>query len=160
MICSVMEELESVFQTVDEDASMEDNPVGPYLSEPRSLREILKLPIKIQKAWLKTSVEELKFIIDNETLRRGVDLEAGDEVIPAILIFKAKVTSRGFLDKLKAHCVARGDLQQRPGDPDTLWSPCVFARTFKMFIAVAVKKQKPVSQLDFIGAFCQGFMKN
>ena len=69
----------------------------------------------------------------------GETLKIGDEVIPCMLIFKAKVTSRGFLDKLKAQCVAQGDLQVKSNDPDHLWSPCVFAPTFKMFVTEAVK---------------------
>ena len=77
-----------------------------------------------------------------------------------MLIYKAKITSRGFLDKLKARCVARGDLQVKSNDPEHLWSPCVFTRTFKMFIAKAVKNNRPVFQLDFIGAFCQAYMKS
>ena len=32
----------------------------------------------------------------------------GDEVVPSIIIFKAKVTSLQFLDKLKVRCVVRG----------------------------------------------------
>ena len=76
-----------------------------------------------------------------------------------MLIFKAKVTSRGFLDKLKARLVARGDLQHKSTDADYLWSPCVFARTFKMFVTRAVILRKAIKQLDFIGAFCQGIMK-
>ena len=60
--------------------------------------------------------------------------------------FKAKVTSRGFLDKLKAHCVARGDLQVKSNDPEHLWSPCVFARTFKVFVAEAVRRNKVIKK--------------
>ena len=55
--------------------------------------------------------------------------------------------------------MARGDLQIKSNDPEYLWSPCVFARTFKVFIAEAVKRDKPVKQLDFIGAFCQAYMR-
>ena len=77
-----------------------------------------------------------------------------------MIIFKAKITSRGFLDKLKARCVARGDLQVKSGDPDHLWSPCVFARTFKLFVAQAVQKNRPIKQLDFVGAFCQAYMRS
>ena len=80
-------------------------------------------------------------------------------MIPCMLVYKAKITSHGFLDKLKARCVARGDLQIKSNDPEYLWSPCVFARTFKVFIAEAVKRGKPVKQLDFIGAFCQAYMR-
>ena len=76
-----------------------------------------------------------------------------------MVIFKAKVTSRGYLDKLKTRLVAKGDLQQRDQDPDTLWSLCVFARTFKMFVVEAVKRKKAIHQLDFIGAFCESLLK-
>jgi hypothetical protein len=75
-----------------------------------------------------------------------------------MIIFKAKVTSRGYLDKLKARCVAGGDLQQKSAEED-VWSPCVFGRTFKMFVADAAKRKNKIKQLDFIGAFCQGKMQ-
>ena len=81
-------------------------------------------------------------------------------MVPSIVIFKAKITSCGFLDKLNAICVARGDLQHTSIDPDVLWSPCVFERTFKMFVAQAVKHNRPINQLDFIGAFCQALVKD
>ena len=118
----------------------------------------MALPEEIKKAWIIAIRKELRFIIENGTFRRGEKPLSGDEIIPAMLIFKAKVTSRGYLDKLKARCVARGDLQQKSDDPDNLWSPCVFARTFKMFVAEAVKRQRAIKQLDFIGAFCQAQM--
>ena len=76
-----------------------------------------------------------------------------------MIIYKAKITSRGYLDKLKARCVARGDLQVKEEDPNELWSPCVFARTFKVFVDDAVQQNKAIKQLDYVGAFCQGIMK-
>jgi hypothetical protein len=51
-------------------------------------------------------------------------------------VFKAKVASKGCLDKLKAHCVACGDLQEK-SNPDDMWAPCVFACTFKVFVSEA-----------------------
>ena len=81
-----------------------------------------------------------------------------DEVIPAMFIFKAKITNKGYLDKLKARLVARGDLQTKHIDDD-VWALCIFARTFKTFLCFAVKHNRAVHQLDFVGAFCQGFMK-
>ena len=51
-------------------------------------------------------------------------------------------------------------MQHSSEDPDSLWSPCVFSRTFKMFVAEAVKHNRPINQLDFIGAFCQGILKD
>ena len=158
-MCIAFDELSTVFQALDTAAKELDIPLAPYLPEPKSFKEILRLPNDIQAAWIKAIRKEIKFLIENETFRRGEPLKLGDEVIPAMLIFKAKVTSRGYLDKLKARCCARGDLQQKSEEPDALWSPCVFARTFKMFVAEAVKRKKRIKQLDFIGAFCQGFMK-
>ena len=74
------------------------------------------------------------------------------------MVYKAKITSKGYLDKLKARCVARGDLQQK-STPEETWAPCVFSRTFKMFTCMAVKYNRIIKQLDFIGAFCQGTMQ-
>ena len=73
--------------------------------------------------------------------------------MPYMLIFKAKVTSCGCLDKLKACCVAQGDPQVKSNDPDHLWSPFVFARIFKAFVAESVKHNRPIKQLDYVGAF-------
>ena len=55
--------------------------------------------------------------------------------------------------------MARGDLQVKSNDANDLWLPCVFARTFKLFIVDAVKHNKTIKQLDYVGAFCQGIMK-
>jgi hypothetical protein len=107
---------------------------------------------------MKAVRKELKFLVDNSTFNKEESPLDGDEIIPAILVYKAKVTSRGFLDKLKAWCVARGDLQEK-SDPDDVWAPCVFARTFKTFVCQAVNKKRSIKQLDFIGAFCQGKMQ-
>jgi hypothetical protein len=132
--------------------------ITPYLPEPKNLRQILQNPPPIQDAWLKSTKKEVKFIIENETFRKGEEMQEGDEAIPAIFVYKAKITSKGYLDKLKARLVARGDLQINK-DHD-VWAPCVFARTFKTFVCFAVRARKIVKQLDFIGAFCQGLMKN
>ena len=159
-ILDTLDEVESVFSVLVAAAQENDIPLDPYLPEPKSLADIRSLPPNLQRDWLATSKKELKFIIENGTLDGGEEeIQVGDEVIPCILIYKAKITSRGFLDKLKARCVARGDLQIKSSDPDYLWSPCVFSRTFKTFVAQAVKRNRPIKQLDYIGAFCQALMR-
>ena len=157
-IATMFDECEAAFTAVDEAAILEDIDISPYLPEPRSLKDIHRCPIKIKEGWLKAVRKELKFLVENETFKRGEKMKPDDEVIPAMLIFKAKITSRGYLDKLKARCVARGDLQ-KVHETDNTWAPCVFARTFKVFISQATKDNRPVKQLDFIGAFCQGMMR-
>ena len=74
-----------------------------------------------------------------------------------MIVFKAKVTSRGFLDKLKARIVARGDLMDR-GEEDT-WSGCVSGKTVKCFLVDAAHHKRKVKQLDFIGAFLQALAR-
>ena len=160
LMLETFEEVEAVFTAVFEAAASEDVPIAPYLPEPKSFREIQLLPEEIKKGWIKAIVKELTFLINNGTFEKGVKPVNGDEIVPSMIVYKAKVTSRGFLDKLKARCVARGDLQFTSDEPETLWSPCVFARTFKMFVAEAVRYNRPINQLDFIGAFCQAILKD
>ena len=157
-IDNVIEESAMVFNILAYAADMEDIEVTPYLPEPKNIRQLLQCPLQIKLDWIKAVKKELKFIIENNTFRRGVAPDKEDEIIPSMFIFKAKITSKGFLDKLKARLVARGDMQS-PSLPEETWAPCVFGRTFKVFICRAVSARRIVKQLDFIGAFCQGIMK-
>jgi hypothetical protein len=125
---TAFDEMEAAFSAVTKAAELQDVPISPYLPEPKSLKDINFLPDSIPNDWIKSIRKEVKFLIENGTFKRGEKLQVGDEVIPAMIIFKAKVTSRGYLDKLKARCVARGDLQQKSAEED-VWSPCVFGRT-------------------------------
>ena len=37
--------------------------------------------------------------------------------------------------------------------------PCIFGRTFKIFVTQEVNVNRAIKWLDFVGAFCQGHMK-
>ena len=93
-LMTAYEEIEQVFTTLDKAAE--------ELKEPKLFAKIKQLPPEIQKDWIKAVVKEFKFIISNKTLDKDSVPEIGDEANPAMLVFKAKITSRGFLDKLKA----------------------------------------------------------
>ena len=73
----------------------EDIPITSYLPEPKNLQLILCLPLEIREGWIKAIVKELKFIIDNNTFRRGEEANEGDKVVPSIIVFKVKITSQG-----------------------------------------------------------------
>lgn len=45
----------------------------------------------------------------NGTFDLSTNIQEGEECIPGMFVFKAKLTSRGFLDKLKARMVAGGE---------------------------------------------------
>jgi hypothetical protein len=147
-----------VFFSLEDGVKLEDVDITPYLPEPKKLHQIEQCHPKIKEDWIKAVCKEVKFLIENETFKRGETPNSSDEIIPAIFVFKAKFTSRGYLDKLKARCVTHGDLQKK-SDPVNVWAPCVFARTFKVFVCQAVKHGQTIKQLDFIGAFCQGKMQ-
>ena len=74
-----------------------------------------------------------------------------------MIVFKAKVASKGFLDKLKCRIVARGDLMDR-GEEDT-WSACVSGKTVKCFLVDAAHHKRKAKQLDFIGTFLQALAR-
>ena len=155
----VTRESELKFEMLCQAGELDDIEIAPYLPEPKNFRQVMQCPPKIRDDWFKAIKKEVKFIVENDTFRRGERPQPGDEIIPAIIIFKAKITSKGFLDKLKARLVARGDFQS-PSAPEDTWAPCVFGRTFKIFVTRAVRANRAIKQLDFVGAFCQGTMKS
>jgi hypothetical protein len=157
-VAQAMEHNEHIFNVIDNAATKENIEIAPYVPEPRNLRQLMVCPPQIRDDWLKAVQKELWFIVENKTFKRGESPKPGNEIIPSIFIFKTKLTSKGYLDKLKARCVARGDLQAKP-DLNDVWAPCIFSHTFRVFVSQATRRSRVIKQLDFIGAFCQGIMK-
>jgi hypothetical protein len=118
-ISQTIKNCKHVFSSLEEAATLEDIDIIPYLPELKNLQQIKQCNDAIKNDWFKAIQEEVKFLIDNETFKRGETLSKDDEVIPAIFVYKAKVTTHGYLDKLKARCVACGDLQKK-SDPEYL----------------------------------------
>ena len=66
--------LHKVFSTVVKDISQELTPLGEscsevshFIPEPRKFAEVIKLSENIKKPWLKTTLVEIKNIINNQT---------------------------------------------------------------------------------------------
>ena len=135
-----------------------NEPVDIYLPEPKSSKSMLKLPKDIRNTWLNAVKQEYLNLIQNETYDLKESPNMTDQIIPTWMIFKAKSTSRGTLDKLKARCCARGDLMEDPTQQEN-WSICVIQRTVRTFIAFSTSMQRKPKQLDFIGAYLQGQMR-
>ena len=74
-------------------------------------------------------------------------------------VYKAKIQSGGSLYNLKLGFVVRGNLQNKELVGDT-WSPKVYMRTLKYFLADAAKHKAMVHQLDFVGSLLQAKVKN
>ena len=127
-----------------------DEEIDVFLPEPKHERDPRHCSPDIRKRWIAAIKKEVINLIENDTFKKG-QIQPGDKPIPTMIVFKAKVTSRGFLDKLKAGIVARGDRMDR-GDEDTS-SGCLSGKTVKCFLVDAAHHQRKVKQLDFIGAF-------
>ena len=82
-------------------------PIDQYLPEPRSYKALSKLPDKIFDQWIKSARAELSQLINVGTFDTATFPSENDQVIPTMMIYKAKVNSQGYLDKLKCRCVAR-----------------------------------------------------
>ena len=83
-------------------------------------------------------------LINNQTFLIEYQNE-GEPITPYMDVYKAKIQADGSLDKLKLRIVVRGDLHIKEMIGDT-WSPTVFMRTLKYFLADADKHKARVHQ--------------
>ena len=75
------------------------------------------------------------------------------------MVFKAKSTRNGNLEKLKARFCARGDLEKETDQLEN-WSSCASQRTVRTFIAHETKCRRTPKQLNFVGAYLQARMRS
>ena len=87
------------------------------------------------KPWLKTTLKEIKNLINNQTFLIE-DQNEGEPVTPCMDFYKAEIQSDGSLEKLKLRILVRGYLQNKEMVGDT-WSPTSSMRTLKYFLADA-----------------------
>ena len=118
--------LHKVFSTVVKKILQELTPLGESGSEvshlipvPRKFAEVTKLSENIKKPWLKSTLKEIKNIINNQNFPIE-DQNEGEPVTTCMDVYKAKIQSDGSIDKLNLRIVVRGDLQQFPYSADLL----------------------------------------
>ena len=140
-----------VFSTVVKEISQEmtalvesGSEFSHFIPESRNFAEVKKSSKNIKKPWLKTTLKEIKNIINNQTFL--IEYKNEDEpVTPCMDVYKAKIQSGGSLDKLKLRIVVRVYLQNKELVGDT-WSPTASMRTLKYFLADATKHKARVHQ--------------
>ena len=98
----------------------------------------------IKKPWIKTTLEEIKNIINNQTFIVQ-DPEKGDPVTPYMGVYKDKTQFYGSLDNIKFIILVRGDIQNKEFVGDT-WSPIASMSTLKYFLEDAIKHKSRVNQ--------------
>ena len=86
--------------------------VSHFIPEPRNFAEVPKLSENIKKTWIKATLNEIKNLINNQTLLIE-DQNEGEPVTPCMDVYKAKIQSDRSFYRLKLRIVVRGDLQNK-----------------------------------------------
>ena len=81
---AVINELNIEFHTLGESVSE----VSHFIPEPRNLVEVKRLPADIKNSWLKSTLKDIKHLINNNTFRMD-ESEKGGPVIPCMDFYKA-----------------------------------------------------------------------
>ena len=120
--------LQKVFSTVVKEISQElialgesGSKVSHFIPEPRNFAEVTKLSENIKKPWLKSTLNEINDLINNQTFLIE-DQNEGEPVTPCMDGYKANIQSDVILDKLKLRIVVQVDQQNKEMVGDT-WSP-------------------------------------
>ena len=132
--------------------------VSSFIPEPRSFAEIKKNLDNINTPWIKATLNDVKYLINNQTAIIE-DTYKDEPINPCMGVYKYMINSNGSLDKLNQRIVVVGDLHTKELVGYT-WSPTLSMTTLKYFLAYATLKKAIVNQLYFIGAFLQEIVKS
>lgn len=126
-----------------------------YSHVPKNFNEIEKLPN--HKDWMKAVKDEIASLKKNETWE-VVSRPTGVKLIDTKWIFKIKQNDMGQKEKYKARLVARGFMQKEHVDYEATYAPVAKLATIRILLAVCLKKNYVLHQMDVKTAFLNGVL--
>lgn len=122
-------------------------------SEPETVRDA----VSCQNAneWKSAMEEEINSLDENNTWAL-VDLPVGRKAVKTKWVFKTKRDECGAIVRHKARLVAKGCSQRYGIDYTETYSPVVRHTSLRFLVALAVKNNLKIDQMDAVTAFMQG----
>jgi hypothetical protein len=108
--------------------------------------------------WYKAVEDELQALRRNKTWKL-VDRPPGKNIVGCKFIYKIKRSKTGEVLRYKARLVAQGFSQRFGSDFTETFAPVAKMLSFRIFMALAVRYDMIVEQLDVISAFLQSDLK-
>lgn len=105
--------------------------------------------------WLKAMKEEMDSLVENKTWELS-NKPNDKKAVKCKWIFKTKRNTNGDIARYKARLVAKGFTQVQGIDYDETYSPVVRYTSIRYLLAMAVKYDLKLSQMDVVTAFLHG----
>lgn len=122
-------------------------------NDPITYEEVLQRPDK--DLWIKAMNEEYQSLMDNKTWEL-CELLANRKSIKHKWVFKTKKDENGQITRYKARLVIKGCSQKYGVDYDEIFSPVVRYTSIRYIMALSVKYDLDIDQMDAVTAFLQG----
>lgn len=127
--------------------------VSPNDLEPASVSDALS---RSDASKWKLAMEDEMNSLDENRSWSLVNLPPGRKAVKSKWIFKPKRDQDGNIDRHKARLVAKGCSQRYGIDYEETYSPVVRHTSLRFLVAMAVKKNLQIDQMDAVTAFMQG----
>lgn len=122
------------------------------VGDPQTVRDALASPDS--KHWKRAMEEEYHSLLENDTWEL-VNAPADRKPINSKWVFKVKRDSNGNIIRHKARLVVKGYAQQHGIDYDETYAPVVRHTSIRYLLAIAVKRDLIIHQMDAVTAFLQ-----
>lgn len=123
------------------------------LNDPTTYEEVLTRPDK--DLWIRAMDEEYQSLQDNNTWEL-CDLPKDRKAIKNKWVYKTKKDENGQITRYKARLVIKGCSQKYGVDYDEIFSPVVRYASIRYLMALSVKYDLDIDQMDAVTAFLQG----